>query len=258
MLDEWQTVYTLIRHTLIRHSILKCLILVYIVFSGLAVSMLRVSTIIWSNRIPLRSFDPLPTFLPPPPPPPPCPHPPSSSYIIIGILIKVQVQGQHPHQWAPFQIAGLLHTWQVSHQISRYVYHEGCRPRASTLCNPSLSSWASQVHAFPQPVCEKLSWLHHWSIPHVHTSEAFSPSEWGPDLQSQAAQVAHWTWWWQCLVAWHCRSVWSLLCHSAADAGGFALSMAKSLTGIKHCTPHTRAVHTATCLEREVAWREDW
>ena len=29
--------------------------------------------------------------------------------IIIGFLINVQVQGQHPHQWAPFQIAGLLH-----------------------------------------------------------------------------------------------------------------------------------------------------
>ena len=45
--------------------------------------------------------------------------------IIIGFLINVQVQGQHPHQWAPFQIAGLLHAWQISHQISRYVYHEG-------------------------------------------------------------------------------------------------------------------------------------
>ena len=41
------------------------------------------------------------------------------------LLINVQVQGQHPHQWAPFQIAGLLHAWQISHQISRYVYHEG-------------------------------------------------------------------------------------------------------------------------------------
>ena len=46
-------------------------------------------------------------------------------HIIIGFLINVQVQGQHPHQWAPFQIAGLLHAWQISHQISRYVYHEG-------------------------------------------------------------------------------------------------------------------------------------
>ena len=44
---------------------------------------------------------------------------------IIGFLINVQVQGQDPHQWTPFQIAGLLHAWQISHQISRYVYHEG-------------------------------------------------------------------------------------------------------------------------------------
>ena len=48
-----------------------------------------------------------------------------SYIIIIGFLINVQVQGQHPHQWAPFQIAGLLHAWHISHQISRYVYHEG-------------------------------------------------------------------------------------------------------------------------------------
>ena len=45
--------------------------------------------------------------------------------IIIRFLINKQVQGQHPHQWVPFQIAGLLHAWQISHQISRYVYHEG-------------------------------------------------------------------------------------------------------------------------------------
>ena len=84
----------------------------------------------------------------------------------------------------------------------------------------------------------------------VHTIRVFSPSQWGPDPQCQAAQVAHWTWWWQCLVAWHCRSVWSLPCHFAADAGGLALSMAKSRWH--------GAVHMATCFEREVAWRENW
>ena len=45
--------------------------------------------------------------------------------IILGFLINVQVQGQHPHRRATFQIAGLLHPWQISHQISRCVYHEG-------------------------------------------------------------------------------------------------------------------------------------
>ena len=67
------------------------------------------------------------------------------------------------------------------------------------------ASWASQAHAFPQSVCERLSRLHHLSVPHVHTSVAVSPPEWGPDPQCQAAQVAHWTWWWQCLAALQCQ-----------------------------------------------------
>ena len=29
--------------------------------------------------------------------------------IIIRFLINMQAQGQHPHQWDPFQVAGLLH-----------------------------------------------------------------------------------------------------------------------------------------------------
>ena len=74
-------------------------------------------------------------------------------------------------------------------------------------------------------VCHRLSWLHPWS---VHTSRAFSPSVWGPDPPWKATQVAYWIWWWQCLVAWHSRSVWSLPCHFAADVGGLALSMVKS------------------------------
>ena len=61
-----------------------------------------------------------------------------------------------------------------------------------------------------------------------HMSIPSKSSEWGPDPQCQAAQVDHWTWWWQCLAAWYCRSVWSLPCHFAVDAGGSALSMAKS------------------------------
>ena len=33
--------------------------------------------------------------------------------IIIGFLINVQVQGQYPQQWVPFQVTGLLHAWQT-------------------------------------------------------------------------------------------------------------------------------------------------
>ena len=68
-----------------------------------------------------------------------------------------------------------------------------------------------------------------------------SPSEWGPDPQSQAGQVAHWTWWWQCLAAWHCRSVWSLPYYSTADTGGLALSVAKS--------------HCKSCTHGHVSWK---
>ena len=120
---------------------------------------------------------------------------------------------------------------------------------AIPLSAASMSSWAFQAHAFPQPVCERLSWLHHWSIPHVHTSGATSPSEWGPDPQCQAAQVAHWTWLWQCLAAWHCRSVWSLPCHSAADVGGLVLSMAKS-----HWHGALRSAHKS-CTHGHVSWK---
>ena len=31
-----------------------------------------------------------------------------------------------------------------------------------------------------------------------------------------------------------------------------------SLAGMEHCAPHTRAIHAATCLEREVSGRENW
>ena len=31
---------------------------------------------------------------------------PAHHHIIIGFLINVQVQGHHPHQWAPFQVTG--------------------------------------------------------------------------------------------------------------------------------------------------------
>ena len=35
----------------------------------------------------------------------------------------MQVQGQHSHQWTPFQVAGLQHAWKISHQISRYIVY---------------------------------------------------------------------------------------------------------------------------------------
>ena len=49
----------------------------------------------------------------------------SSSSSSSDFFINVQVQGPYPQQWAPFQATGLLHAWQISHQISRCLYHEG-------------------------------------------------------------------------------------------------------------------------------------
>ena len=62
-------------------------------------------------------------------------------------------------------------------------------------------------------------------------------------------QVAHWIWWWQCLVAWHCRSVWSLPCHFAADVGSLALSMAKSHWHGTLCSAHKN------CTRSHVSWK---
>ena len=111
-----------------------------------------------------------------------------------------------------------------------------------------MSALASQAHAFHQPVGQRLSWLHHWRVPHVHTSGAFSPSECGPYLQCQARQVTHWIWWRQCLAAWHCRSVWSLPRHFAVHIGGLALSMAKS-----HWHGALHSTHTS-CTRGHLSW----
>ena len=113
-----------------------------------------------------------------------------------------------------------------------------------------------QAHAFHQPVCQRLSWLQRWRVPYVHTIGVFSPSEWGPDPQCQAAQVAHWTCWWQCLAAWHCRSVWSLPCHFAADAGGLALSVAKSRWYGALCSTHKSCTHGHVFWKRGGVKRE--
>ena len=49
----------------------------------------------------------------------------SNIIIIIRFLINMQVQRPYPQKWAPFQATGLLQAWQISHQISRCLYHEG-------------------------------------------------------------------------------------------------------------------------------------
>ena len=86
----------------------------------------------------------------------------------------------------------------------------------------------------------------------VHMSIPVEPSLLQNKVITALPQVAHWIWWWQCLAAWHCRSVWSLPYHFAADVGGLALSMAKShWHGALRIALYPQGLYT--CLEREVA-----
>ena len=90
-----------------------------------------------------------------------------------------------------------------------------------------------------------IGWLYctvgafHMFIP----AEPLLPSIWGPVPQCQAVQVADLTWWWQCLAAWHCRSVWSLPCHSTA--------VAKSHWHVALCSTHK------SCSRDHMSWKRD-
>ena len=75
-------------------------------------------------------------------------------------------------------------SWLAAHMAYLTPHHIflswGLTAESFNFCNPSLSaasmsSWASQAQSFPQPVCERLSWLHHRSVPHVHTSTPAEP-----------------------------------------------------------------------------------
>ena len=170
----------------------------------------------------------------------------------------MQVQGQHPHQWAPFQVAGLLHAWQIPNQISMYIYHEGQQPRASTLCNTSVSCF-HVILGLPGPrfsTCMSKAVL----IAPLECSTC-------PYQRSLQNEV-------QIFNAKPCKQLTgsggdNVLRLDIADLSDHCpvislqtlevwLYQWLSLTGMEHCAPHTRAVHVATCLEREVARRENW
>ena len=163
----------------------------------------------------------------------------------------MQVQGQQSHQWAPFQVAVLLHTWQISSQVC--LSWGSIAKSFHSLQSLSVSHF-HVILGLPGPhflsTCmSKAVLTASLEHAHVHTSRAFSPSEWGPDPQCQTAQVAHWIWWWQCLAAWHCRSVWSLSCHFTADDESLALSMAKS-----HWHGALHSAHKS-CTCGHVSWK---
>ena len=108
---------------------------------------------------------------------------------------------------------------------------------------PTLS-----INLYVKGCMSKLSWLHHWSIPHVHTSS----------LLSFRFEV-------QIINAKPCKLLTGLcgdnvLRLDIADLSDHCpviplqiqevwLCQWSSLTSMEHCTPHTRAIHTAMRLE---------
>ena len=62
--------------------------------------------------------------------------------IIIVFFINMQVQGQHPHQWAPFQVAGLMHAWQIDLHKRMLLDPAGIEPAISDkFTDNRLSIW---------------------------------------------------------------------------------------------------------------------
>ena len=74
-------------------------------------------------------------------------------------------------------------------------------------------------------------------------------------LQNEVQILNDKTWWWQCLASWHCRSVWSLPCHFAADACS-ALSMAKSRWNGALRSTHKSCTHSHMFWKRGGVKRE--
>ena len=92
---------------------------------------------------------------------------------ITRFFINVQVQGQHPHLWATFQLAythGRSHTRSAGVSVVRVDSRE-LLLSAVSLC-ASRSFCASQAHAFHQPVCQRLSCqgMDMWNAPRVQSS----------------------------------------------------------------------------------------
>ena len=104
----------------------------------------------------------------------------------------MQVQGKHPHQWAPFQIAGLLHAWQISHQIST---SWGLIARASTLCNPSLPT-AWRHLGPPRPMLSLNLYVKDCLDCTIGAFHMFIPAE--PSLLQNEVQILN-------ALSFHCR-----------------------------------------------------
>ena len=95
-----------------------------------------------------------------------------------------------------------------------------------SLSATSMLSLASQAHAFHQPVGQRLSWLHHWSIPHVHLSFRIRSRS---SMPSHASNSFYLVVTMSCgLTLQSCLIIALSFTYVAADVGGLVLSVAKS------------------------------
>ena len=132
---------------------------------------------------------------------------------------------------------------------------------ASTICNSSMSSasmssWASQAHAFHQPVCQSLS-----TAPLERSTRPYQQSLFPFRMRSSSSMPSRASSSLDLVVTVSCGDIADLSDHcpiNSLQTLEVWLCQWPSLTGMKHCTLHTRTVLVATCLEREVAERENW
>ena len=153
--------------------------------------------------------------------------------------------GQHSHQWAPFQVAGLLHAWLISHQISRYVYHEGW----STLCNPSVSCFHDILGLpgprFPSTCMSKavlIAPLEHSTCPYQWSLLSFrmrSRSSMPSSASSSLDLVVAMSW-----------GITLQICLIIALSFRCRCWKFSFVSAMEHCPPHTRAVHMATSWKK--------
>ena len=175
--------------------------------------------------------------------------------IIIRFLIRVQVQGQHPHQWAPFQIAGLLHAWQISHQISTGMSIMRVDSRELPLSAIPLCQLLPCHVGPPRPTLSLNLYVKgclDCTIGAFHMSIQAEPSLPQNEVQILNAKLHK-----QLIGPGGDNVLWSNIADLSDHCPIIPLQMLEvwlcqwpSLTGMEHCAPCTRAVHMVMCLER--------
>ena len=158
----------------------------------------------------------------------------------------------------PFQEAGVLRAWQISYQLSRYVYHESFHSLQSLSVSCFHVILGLPGQRFPSTCMSKAlltAPLAHSTCPYQRSLLSFRmrPRSLMPSCTCSSLDL---------VVTMSC----SLMLIDLSDHYSVILLQTlevwlcqwPSLTNMEHCPPHTRAIHAATSPEREVAGRENW